>query len=187
MIAFIKSVLGFIADNWKPLVLAALVAAAGYGGWEFRGDHEAAKQVKAAQAWQKLMDAEVARGNKLAADLETEKQNIKTVTVEVIRRVPEVTTVYVEVPGETPKAIPDAVFTRGFVGLWNDALAADLSGAAGKPADPPAETYALVRARINQADVLTNHTINAGRYAECRAQLNKLIDWHEGRSATLQK
>lgn len=167
-------------------ILAAVVlwgASAGfayYEGWARRGDHEAAQQLKTEREWQAKVEAERKRGDALALDLEAEKRNIKTVTVEVIKEVPKVTTVYVEKPGEAPKPIPPAVYTWGFVGLWNDALAARLPGAAGEPAGA-AGAADLARAPIDSPDLLENHAVNAGKYAECRAQLNALIDWHEGK------
>ena len=175
-----------LRPTWSLLgvAVALSVALAGWGAWSVRGNVEELKQLRAASAAAKLLKDERLRGDGLAAELEAERRNIKTVTVEVIRYVPSVTTVYVEKPGDAPKPIPDAVFTRGFVGLWNHALAAGVRTATSGPADPPGGADALVRARVNQSDVLTNHSINAGKYADCRAQLTALIDWHEGRSAT---
>ena len=107
---------------------------------------------------------------------------MKTVAVEVIKEVPKYTRVYVEKPGEDPKPIPAAVITWGAVGLWNDALAGGLSDAPGKPARP-AGAPELSRAPVDIPDLLNNEAINAGKYAECRATLNKLIDWYEGKKA----
>lgn len=162
-------------------LMAALAGGGFYEGWTMRGDREAANELKIQQAMQQEIDAQRARGDRLAAALEKEKQNIKTVTVEVVKEVPKVVTKYVEKKGEAPKAIPAAIYTNGFVGLWNDSLAARMPVAAGG-AHGPAAGSDLVRARIDSADILTNHAVNAGQYAECRAQLNKLIDFEQART-----
>lgn len=164
------------------LALAGVVGGSFYEGWSMRGDREAAKQLVAEREWAAKIEAERKRGDGLAQELELEKQNIKTVTVEVIKEVPKYTTVYVEKPGETPKPIPSAVIVWGAVGLWNDALAAGMSGASGKPARPAGATD-LSRSPLDTPDLLNNAAINFGKYAECRAQLNKLIDFYEGKTA----
>lgn len=161
-------------------VVLSLMAGSFYQGWSMRGDREAAVKLEAERAAAKLLAAEKARGDALAADLETEKRNIKTVTVEVIKEVPKVTTVYVEKPGEEPKAIPPAVYTWGFVGLYDRALRPDLPATASQFARPPGATD-ITRAPIDSPDILSIHVENAGKYAECRAQLNKLIDFELGR------
>ncbi|ATI15733.1 DNA-packaging protein [Bordetella phage vB_BbrM_PHB04] len=168
------------------LLVAALTGGAFYKGWDMRGDREAANQLKAQQKLQAEIDAQRARGDKLAADLELEKRNIKTVTVEVIKEVPKVTKVYVEKPGEPPKAIPPAVYTNGFVRVWDRALRPDLPAAAGEPAGPSGGAD-LARAPVDSPDILNNHAVNASQYAECRAQLNALItDW-ESRTGKAKK
>lgn len=170
------------------LILAAVLAVLGltggayYAGWSMRGDREAANQLKAERVAAAKLEEERKRGDGLALELEQEKQNIKTVTVEVVKEVPKYTKVYVEKPGEDPKPIPAAVVTWGAVGLWNDALAGGLPDAPGKPARPAGATD-LSRAPVDTPDLLTNEAINAGKWAECRATLNKLIDWHEGKKA----
>lgn len=162
------------------VLFGALMGGAYYEGWTMRGDREAAKELQAQQAMQKQIDDQRARGDQLAADLEKEKQNIKTVTIEVVKEVPKVVTKYVEKKGEAPKAIPPAIYTNGFVGLWNDSLSARMPVSASGP-DGAAGGSDIVRARIDSADILTNHAVNASQYAECRAQLNKLIDFEQAR------
>lgn len=173
-------------------LLAALIAAIGlagggyYEGWSLRGDRDSAQyllaQKKADDAWQGKVDAANARGDKLAADLETEKGNIKTVTVTQIQRVPVVTKSYAEKFGETLKAIPAAVYTVGFVGVYNDALDPSVEHALPIPAGVAPGSAGdpnTARASIDTPDVLNNVVVNGGKYADCRAQLNKLIDWHD--------
>lgn len=164
------------------VMVLSLMAGSFYQGWSMRGDREAASQLKAERAWSKKLADEKDRGDGLAKELDLEKQNIKTVTVEVIKEVPKVTTVYVEREGDAPKPIPSGVYTYGFVRLWDNALASYLpyaswqsAGAAGKPD--------TLRAPIDSPDILNNAVVNFGKYAACRAQLNALIDWHEGKRA----
>lgn len=164
------------------LLVSIGLAAGGYAaGWSQRGDHEAAIALKAKIAADVELEKERKRGDALATDLEIEKRNIKTVTVEVIKEIPKVTTVYVEVPGEAPKIIPPAIVTFGAVRLYNIALRPDLPKAASEFAYPPGATD-ITRAKVDTPDILAVHAINASKYAECRSQLNKLIDWHEGKS-----
>jgi hypothetical protein len=172
-------------------LLAALIAAIGlagggyYEGWSLRGDRDSAQyllaQKKADDAWQGKVDAANARGDKLASALEGEKANVKTVTLTVVKEIPKVTTVYKERP-DGPSIPLANVFTWGFVRLWDDAsdptVKHDVSAAAGVPASAAAEAD-LVRSSVSTADVLGNHAENAGQYADCRNQLNALIDWHD--------
>lgn len=169
------------------LLLAIALAWGGYEtGWDKRGDHEAAIALKAKEAADKLLVVEKLRGDRLAGELETARREVRTVTVEVIKEIPKVTTVYVEVPGEPAKPIPPAVWTWGAVGMYNRALRPDLPVTASQFAYPAGATY-LGRAPVDTPDVLAVHAENAGKYAECRIQLNTLIDWHEGRAAGATK
>lgn len=164
------------------LIVSIGLAVGGYAaGWSQRGDHEAANALKEKIAADAELKKERERGDALAVDLEAEKRNIKTVTVEVIKEIPKVTTVYVEVPGETPKIIPPSVITFGAVRLYNHALRPDLPESASEFAYPPGATD-ITRAKVDTPDILAVHAINASKYAECRVQLNKLIDWHEGKN-----
>ncbi|HEX7906743.1 MAG TPA: hypothetical protein VF534_01440 [Paraburkholderia sp.] len=184
---------GSAGGSFLPWVILAVVLAIGgagafgyYKGDSTRGKLDAATyaaaQKKADDAWQKKLDAAHQVGDKLASDLEVAKANVKTVTLTVVQEVPKVTTIYKEKAGAPSIAIPDAIYTWGFVRLYNDALDPtvkhDVSAAAGVPAGAAAEAD-LVRSSIGTADILDNHAENAGQYADCRNQLNALIDWHE--------
>lgn len=152
-----------------------------YAGWTKRGEREAVAQSALKDEHIKQLQAEKERGDKLSADLEAEKRNIKTVTIDVIKEVPKVTKVYVEKNGDAPKPIPDTVFTAGFVRVWDSALLpTGVSAAAGGLAGDAGESD-FARAAIGQDDVLNNAVVNFSRYAECRAQLSKLIQWHRSR------
>lgn len=166
------------------LLMAIALAGGGYyEGWSKRGDHEAAIALKAKELADAAEKAERDRADGLAADLEKEKQNIKTVTVEVIKEVPKVTTVYKESPDAPIQAIPDPIYTIGFMRLWNGAYGPiGMPATSGQPAGKATETDDLVRAKISTADILANHVENAGKHADCYAQLNKLIDAELARS-----
>lgn len=170
---------------WAILcVVVALVVSFGAGyhnGWSKRGDREAALRLEERERLDAAVVEERRRANAIAADLEAEKRNIKTITIEVIKEVPRVTKVYVEKPGEAPKPIPDAVYTHGFVRLWDKALGSGVPRAAGE-FDSAAGESDIARADVTSADILENHAINAEKYASCRAQLNSLIDFVEGRT-----
>ena len=171
--------MSLLRPPWSVVLVLVVLAAALASGiaWKARGDREDARRLAELRALQAQMDEQRARADRIAADLEVARRDVRTVTVEVVKLIPSVTTVYVEKPGDAPRPIPDPVFTRGFVGLWNLALAGRLSDPASKPAGLPGAADAIVRARVGTADILANHAENAGKHAECRAQLTALIDW----------
>lgn len=165
------------------LVFSAALAAGGfYQGWSMRGDHEAAAQLKAKIEWDKQLAEQKKVGDALVVALEDEKRNIKTVTIEVIKEIPKYTKSYIEVPGETPKTIPPAIITFGSLGLYNRSLRPDLPITASEFAYPPGATD-ITKAPVDVPDILTVHAENGAKYAECRTQLNKLIDWHASNKA----
>lgn len=170
------------------IIIAILVAFIGTGaggfafGWSTRGDHDDAIMLDAKKAQDKQLEDERKRADVLATDLETEKRNIKTVTVEVVKEIPKVTTVYVEKPNEAPRQIPPAVVVWGAVRLFDRALRPDLPDGASEFAYPPGGTD-ITRAPVDIPDILGVHAINASKYADCRAQLNKLIDFELGKAS----
>ena len=169
-------------------VLLAIGLAGGgyYEGWSQRGDHEAALQLVAERAAAKRLAAETARADGLAAQLVVEQGTIHERIVEVIKEVPKVTTVYVEKSGEEAKTIPPAVIVWGAVRLFNSALRPDLPDSAIEFAYPTGATD-ITRAPVDTPDILSVHIENAGKYAACRAQLNKLIDFELGRGSAPPK
>lgn len=161
-----------------------LIAAAGggyYEGWSHRGDREAAIQLELVNEKNVQIEVERVRADGLAAELEVEKLNIKTVTIEKIKEVPSVTTIYKESPDAPVQVIPDPVYTLGFMRVWNGAYGTMLMPTSpSRPVGAPGEAD-IVRAKIDSADILFNHVENAGKHAACYAQLNKLIDLELGR------
>ena len=163
------------------LVLAIGLAGGGYWkGWDMRGDHEAAVALELRKQTDIVLEVERSRADGLSVELAAELQNVKTITIETIKEIPTVTTVYIEKAGDEPIAIPPAVVTAGTVRLYNRSLRPDLPAGAGQFAYP-AGTTDITRAKVGIPDILGVHVENAGRYAECRAQLNKLIDFQIGR------
>lgn len=168
------------------IVAVSILSITYYLGWHARGSREAAKLLEAERQAAAMLEEERKRGDELARQLEEEKQNIKTVTVEVIKEVPKVTKVYVEKPGDAEKPIPPAVITWGAIGVYDRALRPDLP-ATSRIFTRPSGGSDLARSPADVSDILEVHTINAAQYAECRAQLNALIDWHEGRKKGQQE
>lgn len=165
----------------RIVIALVLLALSAWSGWALRGDHEDARRLRELEAAQVKLDEAKALGDRLALDLEQARREIRTVTVEVVREIPKVTTVYVEKPNDTPRPIPPAVLTWGFVGLWDRALRPDLPDATSEPAGASGGAR-IARAPVDTPDLLANHAVNAAGYAECRRQLNALIDWHEGQA-----
>lgn len=163
-------------------ILMAIALAGGgyYQGWERRGDHEAAIALKAERAAAVKLADEVKRADELEAKLAVEKGTIHEVIVEVVKEIPKFTTLYIEKAGDEPHPIPRSVITFGAVRLFDRALRPDLPASASEFAYPPGATD-VTRSTADTPDILNVHTVNAGKYAECRASLNKLIDFELGR------
>ncbi|WP_216891596.1 DNA-packaging protein [Pseudomonas putida] len=176
---------------------------AGFAAAKAKGDEALAKQGQkheaelrylaesAAIALREATDdfvAEQARGNRLAADLITEKDKLRTVTDKLNGEIHRVTNLYRRSLESQPEPLPPAVFTAGFVRVWNSALfgtaapvavfapAAASSGTDAPGAGAGAADDLIVG--VSSADLLANHVRNGEGYASCRAQLNKLIKWN---------
>lgn len=132
--------------------------------------------------------ASQARGNQLAADLVAQRDELRAVTDKLNGEIQRVTTLYRRAPDVQPEPLPPAVFTAGFVRVWNSALFGTAAAAA-VPA-PSSTTSGIVAtgagaaaaddliAGVTRADLLANHVRNGESYATCRAQLMKLIEWN---------
>lgn len=132
--------------------------------------------------------AQQARGNQLAADLGAKRDELRAVTEKLTGEIQRVTTLYRRALNAQPETLPPALFTVGFVRVWNSALfgtaaaiampstsfppsGADAAGARAAAADD-------LIAGVTRADLLANHLRNSEGYASCRAQLTKLIEWN---------
>ncbi|WP_265284277.1 hypothetical protein [Verminephrobacter aporrectodeae] len=186
----------------SALVLAGVAAVvAGGAGYGFgqrlaraRGEaalaelqrvHAVALAKAADQARLRLV-AEVERGHRLAQQMVDEKAVHAQEKRSVLRRIPNVTTVYVPAPGAAPEPLPRAVFTAGFVREYNGAIgaiglpAADTGAAAagaGATAEAaPAPDAWLRDAGLSQADILAHIADYGERCRNLDAQVNRLID-----------
>ncbi|WP_060495311.1 hypothetical protein [Pseudomonas sp. GTC 16482] len=134
--------------------------------------------------------ASQAYGNQLAADLVAKREELRAVTEKLNGEIQRVTTLYRRALDAQPEALPPALFTVGFVRVWNNALfgTATASAAAvpstgittsGADATPSGSSAAddLI-AGVTRADLLANQIRNGEGYAACRAQLTQLIEWN---------
>lgn len=161
---------------------------------EQKRERESERRLAAEQAAKALkveadkLLAEQARGNQLAAELGAKKDELRTVTDKLSGEVQRVTTLYRRTLDAQLEPLPAAVFTVGFVRVWNSALFGTASPVAmPSPGATSGRTDATsvgagaadgLIAGITRADLLSNHVRNSERYAGCRAQLNKLIEWN---------
>ncbi|WP_055134824.1 DNA-packaging protein [Pseudomonas corrugata] len=144
----------------------------------------AAKQ--AAEAASERLLAETNRGNSLANQLADQKDVLRRTTEKLNKEIANVTTNYRRALDAQLEPLPPAVFTNGFIRVWNSALgiasattmqaSTGSSGAAASTGGAGA-TDSLASG-LTQAALLFNHTRNGERAAACRAQLNHLIDWN---------
>lgn len=140
--------------------------------------------------------AEQERGDALSEKLlSTNAENVK-LSRDLKKRVPRVSTVYIEKPGSAPASLPDRPFTVGWVRDYNAALglrmpqAPAVAGttartAAGIPATGAIggiDAADLARSTVSQADVLTTHIDNAAVCKKLAAQLNAILDLDEGKA-----
>lgn len=141
---------------------------------------------KAADAAAERFLAEVDRGNALASQLADQKAELRRTTEKLTKEIANVTTYYRRALDAQLEPLPPAVFTNGYVRLWNSALGiANVPGVqattgTGGIAASAGGTGAAdsLDSGLTQAALLLNHTRNSESAAVCRAQLNSLIDWN---------
>lgn len=182
------------------LGLAAASALAGLAGGYYLGNQSAQAKGDAAVATlnrdHALLMADAASqalekereltgiANQLGFKLLQERAQHATEVDQLKRRIPRVTSQYRPAPGAPLQPVPQCVFTRGFVGVYNAAIGAapvpatDASAGAADAADP-AEA---LDSGVQQADVLEHVTDYGRRSRDIEAQLNRVLDWlEEGR------
>jgi hypothetical protein len=151
---------------------------------------EAAQQAlaakRAADAAAERLLAEVDRGNVLAKQLADQKDELRRTTENLNKEISNVTTSYRRTLDAQLEPLPPAVFTNGFVRVWNSALG--VAGAATVQATTGTSGIAAsaggtgaadsLDSGLGQAALLLNHNRNSERAAACRAQLNSLINWN---------
>jgi small-conductance mechanosensitive channel len=151
----------------------------------FAQERRALSDAAAAAAQQGLaaLRAEQVKGNQLASQLADTKDNLRKKTEKLTGEIARVTTLYRRALDAQPETLPAAVFTAGFVRVWNTAngistamptpnSASGIAASAGGSG-----TADDLDSGVGQAQVLTNQVRNAELHSTCRAQLNNLIDW----------
>lgn len=128
--------------------------------------------------------AEQVKGNQLASQLADTKERLRKTTDQLTGEIARVITRYRRALDAPPEPLPVAVFTTGFVRVWNSAngispTAVPTPSNASRTAAPPSGTGSAddLDSGVSQAQVLTNQVRNGELHGTCRAQLNNLIDW----------
>ncbi|AZF36223.1 putative lipoprotein [Pseudomonas sp. R4-39-08] len=130
------------------------------------------------------------KGNELATQLADAKETLRHTTDRLSGEIARVTTLYRRALDAKPEPLPVAVFTNGFVRVWNTA-----NGIAPNPAMPTtngsgrtpspasgAGTADDLDSGVTQEQLLTNQVRNGELYGICRAQLRNLINWTRNES-----
>lgn len=145
------------------LALGALAAVGVAYGWAYgRGENACKQEYQAALAetlarQQVIVDAQRERGDAIAARLAATERELSSTKQEYLTYANAIT-------GHCPGTL------GVLVGAASGANA--LPSATGKPADAPSPVAAAL--------VAGNVAENYARFGSCYAQLNALIDWHEG-------
>ena len=150
----------------------------------------------------KLLNESVAIAEELRDHVDRLAKARQTTVRTIIKRIPDVTTLYVPSAGAALEPLPACLFTAGYRRLWNAALEADRlraaadsdatgvdvdpraaadSAAAGStdpaPAEPAAAAELAIAAGVTPAALLENHTLNAERCAGIEDSRAALIVW----------
>lgn len=170
----------------------------GYGLAKARGD-AAIEKLEKRYAEEKQVDADTAlielrteqdRGNELAFQLAETKDTLRQTTDRLTGDIARVTKLYRRALDAKPEPLPVAVFTTGFVRVWNTANglapgaampASNNSGRTPTPASGPGTADDL-DSGVTQEQLLTNQVRNGELHGICRAQLKSLINWTRNES-----
>lgn len=121
------------------------------------------------------------KANTLGRQLLEERDQHAQQADQLKRSIDRVTRQYRPAPGAPLQPAPRCVFTRGFVGVYNHAIAAtsmpQAQPAAG--AADAAEASEALDSGVQQADVLAHVADYGQRCRDVESQLNRLIDWHQ--------
>lgn len=158
---------------------------------ELKGQHADSNRKATKEAADRLKE-ETDRGDRLSAELSKAEGQIDSLSQQLSSRVDRVTTVYREAPGAALKPVPRCIFTRGWLRDYNAAIGAAVPAAgegAGAPAQAPAAGVAadgddeLAPAGIDARSILSHHINYGARARKLEEQLNRLIDYEEGKDA----
>jgi hypothetical protein len=137
---------------------------------------------KAQSAAQSLLE-QTKRGDALASQLTTTKQELRRNTDKLAGEINRVTTLYRRAVDAQSEPLPTAVFTTGFVRVWNESLnptamraRQPASGSAATSGSPGAADD--LDSGITPAVLLNNQVRNSEKHASCRAQLTSLIEYY---------
>jgi hypothetical protein len=161
------------------VVVGTLAGGSAYLGYRYKANADLVVQQQAELAHVAEMAKLQNMGQQVQAKFESHESQAHAAEATIIQEVPHVTKFYRPAPGAAPQPLPRAVFTNGFVRVWNDALdpglPADPAPAAGAPAahDPAG----ALDSGVTEADVLRNHALNAAECDTLRNQLNSIADW----------
>lgn len=133
---------------------------------------------------------EQARNDQLAVQLSDTKENLRQTTDRLKGDTARVTTLYRRVLDAKPEPLPVAVFTTGFVRVWNTANgiatspAVQTTSSSGRTPAPASGTGTTddLDSGVTQEQLLTNQVRNAELHGVCRAQLKSLINWARNES-----
>lgn len=134
--------------------------------------------------------AEQAKGNQLANQLADTKETLRQTTDRLTGDIARVTTLYRRALDGQPELLPTAVFTAGFVRVWNAANGIGTSPAMPTPNGPGRTTAPAsgtgtaddLDSGVTQEQLLTNQVRNGELHGTCRAQLTGLINWTRNES-----
>jgi hypothetical protein len=136
-----------------------------------------------AQAAAKSLQEQTKRGDDLASQLTTTKDEFRRNTDKLTGEINRVTTLYRRTLDALPEPLPTAVFTTGFVRVWNESLN-PTAVRARQPSSGSAATSGVPGAAddldsgITPAVLLNNQVRNSEKHASCRAQLTSLIEYY---------
>lgn len=154
-----------------------------------RQEYAVEKQFAADAALEQLR-AEQRKGNQLASQLADSKETLRQTTDRLSGEIARVTTLYRRALDAKPEPLPIAVFTNGFVRVWNTANgiapnpAMPTTNGSGRTSAPASGTGTAddLDSGVTQEQLLTNQVRNGELYGVCRAQLKDLINWTRNES-----
>lgn len=154
-----------------------------------RQEYAVEKQFAADAALEQLR-AEQRKGNQLASQLADSKETLRQTTDRLTGDIARVTKLYRRALNGQPEPLPAAVFTVGFVRVWNTANgiapnpAMPTTNGSGRTSAPASGTGTAddLDSGVTQEQLLTNQVRNGELYGVCRAQLKDLINWTRNES-----
>ncbi len=192
-------IIGWLGEKfgkvWGEVILWALIAAAiaapffftYYAGKSNCENAVAQQQLKARVETLQVLSTLNQAGAAAVGDYVLRRAQTVTIYQTIREEVPRATSMWKPSPAAAAEPLPMCVFTRGFVGVWNDALEAGhdtgrLSEAAGRVAGAaaaagPVDDADLLDAGISRAQLLNNHIANGDALTACEQRFDGIVDW----------